>query len=64
MARPDEVLMTLYTKGIHAGPQSIITHVAVTASAERLVDTEGRYESRKPGSINDAGPLTALSNTL
>lgn len=57
--------MTLYTKGIHAGPQSIITHVAVTAaSAERLVDTEGRYESCKPGSVNDTGPLTALSNTL
>lgn len=56
--------MTLYTKGIHAGPQSIITHVAVTASADRLVNTERRYESCKPGSVNDTGPLTALSNTL
>lgn len=28
--------MTLYTKGIHAGPQSIITHVAVTVSASGL----------------------------
>lgn len=56
--------MTLYTKGVHAGPQSIIAHVAVTVSAEWLVDTEGRYESCKPGSVNDAGPLTALSNTL
>lgn len=28
-ARTDEVLMTLYTKGIHTVPQSIITYAAV-----------------------------------